>query len=78
MSRFEPPRLEDITGANPQRIETYLMRHGWERFGGRPGLYDRYRWTGDQSETGQQSLILPLDRSRADYPELLSDLLLRV
>ncbi|MBT2532802.1 hypothetical protein J7E83_11850 [Arthrobacter sp. ISL-48] len=66
-----------MKGEDPRNIAAFLMRHGWERTGGRDG-YDRYRFKDGRSNTEQQSVIVPLDQSWADYDELLGELLLRI
>lgn len=75
---YKGSRLADLKSEDPRRIASFLSRHGWELSGGRDGLYDRYRYKGGRSNPEQQSVILPLDQSWADYDELLGELLLRV
>ena len=52
-------------------VQDALHRNGWQRTGGREGLYDRFV----NDEIPNESLLIPLDASRPDYPELMADAL---
>lgn len=78
MGTYKKPEPFDWNNLDPRRLSKYLVSHGWERSGGRDGLYERYRFSTGESSHEQTSVILPLDPSWADYSELLEELRFRV
>ena len=78
MGAYEKREPWDWKDLDPRRLSKYLVGHGWERSGGRDGLYERYRFSTGESSHEQFSVILPLDPSWADYSELLDELRFRV
>lgn len=90
MMAIDSQNLEQLKAQGPERISEFLVRHGWERHGGREGIYERLRFKKDEKSKRDPDpinalhgpdridLIMPLDQSWADYDELLSELLLRL
>lgn len=55
---------------NDERLVRILSQAGWNNFGGRAGLYSRWRPpAGDES----RGIIVPSDKGMADYVELLRE-----
>lgn len=74
MAGFEwPLRTLDLSS-----ISSLLIRQGWVNSGGKAGLYERYRLPSKKEKADSQSVLLPLDRSREDFDDLLAELLVRL
>jgi hypothetical protein len=58
---------------DPDRLALLLTRNGWIHRGGRPGLYSR--WVFQDDPDLSHRLIVPLDRQRADYEDLVREVL---
>ncbi len=54
--------------ANPTRLVEALTDCGWQVAGQRSGVYVRLDWP----HTVNRSLIVPLDQTAPEYPELLN------
>jgi hypothetical protein len=60
---------------DPERLTLLLQEHGWTRRGGRPGSYSRWVLPGREPDEARASVIVPLNRSAADFAELLQETL---
>lgn len=60
------------TEISPTELATVLERVGWSQYGGQEGLYSRWRAPGEENAP---SLLLPLNRSMADYFDLFQQAL---
>lgn len=70
-----PDLAARIAAVDPNRLVDLLQVAGFTNAGGRTGVYVRLTWPG-QTGLREGSLVVPLDRTMADYPDLLGDTLL--
>jgi hypothetical protein len=58
---------------DPDRLALLLTRNGWVSQGGRAGMYTRWVYEGDPDLSHR--VLVPLDRQRADYNDLIREAL---
>lgn len=64
----------DAERIDPDELTLLLQNSGWSHRGGRDGLYSR--WVAPEARVdprGPDSLLVPLDRTRADFADLMDD-----
>lgn len=66
-----PPPTADVSAINPQALIAAMEDAGFTNAGGRSGAYIRLRWPGSTENSGEASLIVPLDPTTADHEDLL-------
>jgi hypothetical protein len=64
--------VTDLAPVDPHRLIAALEAAGFERVGGRTGMYSRHRWPRSYPP---RSLMVPLDPTMADYQDMLGAVL---
>lgn len=59
-----------LAAVDPNHLVALLETAGWTRVGGRAGAYTRLAWPAQSHRNA--SLMVPLDRTAPEYPDLLA------